>query len=162
VSATNIWLKMTGIEGEAQDFGHEGEIEVMSWSLQKIKTQRTAKGKATAVEHLHFIHQVDLASAILASHMTANKVADKAVLSVRNPSAQARIGGGFGKMLPPIDFFRITLTNVMVMKMTTIGFAGGCYEEVELSFDSITKEYEKMKNGISGGVATAVYRLGEA
>jgi hypothetical protein len=48
------------------------------------------------------------------------------------------------------------------MAIRTFGFAGGIYEEVALSFDSIRKEYTKMNNGLTGGVATAIYHLGEA
>jgi type VI protein secretion system component Hcp len=161
MSMANIWLNMDDIKGEAQDFGHEDEIEVLSWSLRKFKTARTATGKATSVEHLYFTHEASVASASLASHMTANKIAGKAVLSVRKPTAQA-LPGTLGKLSPPIDFFKITLTNVMVMSINTIGFSGGTFEEIALSFDSIKKEYAKMNMGVSGGVASSFYDMKSA
>ncbi|SAK64843.1 Hcp1 family type VI secretion system effector [Caballeronia pedi] len=156
MSGSNIWLKMSDIEGDSTDFGHEGEIDVMSWRWRLSKGSRNAVGKATTVHHLSIAHPVGAMSTSLISHMTMNRVAGEAVLSWRDPTAQA-IPAGLGKVTPPKDSVKIIMKNVMIMDIEPFGYQMGHFEEVLLSFDVVKIESIKLRAGIPAGTVTAQY-----
>ncbi|MDR5745114.1 type VI secretion system tube protein Hcp [Caballeronia sp. LZ029] len=157
---TNIYLKIDGITGESNVFGHEGEIDVVSWDwlLSRNVRDQSPQNK-TSVDHLTFVHEVGLASSGLLNYLIQNRVAAKALLRAYKPTAQPQAVGAVGTLLPPQPFLSLTLENVMVMSIKPYDCAGGHYEEVGLSFSEFKHEYAKGVAGLPGPKATVEHDL---
>ncbi|WP_250517417.1 type VI secretion system tube protein Hcp [Caballeronia sp. INDeC2] len=157
---TNIDLKIEGITGESAAFGHEGEIDVLSWDWLLFRPSRDrSPANRTSVGHINFVHEVGLASSGLLNYMTQNKIAAKALLRAYKPTAQPQAMGLVGNVVPPQPFLSLSLENVMVMSIKPYGCVGGHYEQVELSFTKSKHEYAKEVAGILGPKATVEHDL---
>ena len=153
--AQDIFVKITGIDGESQDAAHKNEIEASGWSWE-VSQQSTmhsgsggGAGKAT-VEDLAFVHMVDRASPNLMKYCLTGKHIDQAVLTVR------KAGGS------PLEYFKITMTDVIVTKVQPTGSKtdNGMLENIRLSFAKIKQEYiVQNAQGGSGGAVTASYDI---
>ncbi|WP_244849616.1 type VI secretion system tube protein Hcp [Caballeronia sp. SL2Y3] len=160
MAGSNIYIKIDGITGESTVFGHEGEIEVVSWDWELFRNSRDqSPHKRTSVGHLSFVHEVSLASSGLLNYLVLNKVANKAVLRANKPTAQPQAAGIVGKLLPPQPFLSLTLQNVMVMSIKPYGCMAGHYEQVDLSFTKFKHEYAAGVAGLPGPKATVEYDL---
>ncbi|VXC97310.1 Hcp1 family type VI secretion system effector [Burkholderia sp. 8Y] len=160
MAGSNIYIKIDGITGESAVFGHEGEIEVVSWDWVLYRNSRDqAPTKKTSVGNLTFVHEVSLASSGLLNYLIQNKMAPKAVLSANKPTAQPQAAGIVGKLLPAQPFLSLTLQNVMVMSVKPYGCMGGHYEQVELSFTKFKHDYAVGVAGLPGPKATVEYDL---
>jgi hypothetical protein len=89
--------------------------------------------------------------------------AQNAVLSVRSPDAQASAEGLAGKLVPPPDFRKITMKNVMGHDICPYGSAYGHVEEVFPSFTEFKRDYiPTAMSGSEGGIASVTYDIGLA
>lgn len=108
--AQDIFLKLTGIEGEAADASHSKEIEVLTWewSVKQPSNMHAGRGggagKAT-VEDLTFEHYVDCATPNLVQYCLTGKHIGSAVLTMR------KAGG------KPLEFLRITMEDVLITQV---------------------------------------------
>jgi len=147
--AQDIFLKLTGIEGEAMDASHAKEIEVLTWEWS-VKQQSNmhagsggGAGKAT-VEDLVFEHYVDRATPNLVQYCLTGKHIANAVLVMR------KAGG------KPLEFLRITMEDVLVTQVKPAHNVNmrAPREEVSLSFSQVKQEY--VVQNASGGSAGTV------
>jgi len=105
--AQDIFLKLTGIEGESQDATHAHEIEVLSWDWSVSQQSNMhlgsggGAGKAT-VDDLTVEHYVDRASPNLVQYCLTGKHIPEAVLVMR------KAGGA------PLEYLKITMEDVLV------------------------------------------------
>lgn len=163
---SNIFMKIEGVTGESIVFGHEGEIDVISWEwgMHQLSRDHTSSTKKATIEHISFVHEIDLASNGLMHMFLQNKLAPKALLSFRRPDAQSPAAQGLaGKVLPPPDYLKIHLDDVMVNRIEPFGSTYGHYERVTVSFNAFKREYiPQTAQGVSSGVASVQYRLGYA
>jgi type VI secretion system secreted protein Hcp len=114
--AMDIFLKITGIDGESRDAKHKAEIVVssFSWGVTSLgsATANTPPGKPV-FKDLHITKLYDRASTKLALNAaTATHVPDM-LLSVR------RAGGD------PQDYLRFKLTDVVVTAVEVSGSTSG-------------------------------------
>jgi type VI secretion system secreted protein Hcp len=151
----DIFIKISGIDGESQDANHKNEIEVASWGWQVSQQSSMhagsggGAGKAT-VEDLAFDHQVDRASPNLMKYCLTGKHIDQAVLTVR------KAGGN------PLEYLKITMSDVIVTQVSPSGSNSdtGIREHVRLSFSKVKQEYVVQNaQGGSGGAVTAGYDI---
>ncbi|WP_043114400.1 Hcp family type VI secretion system effector [Pseudacidovorax intermedius] len=146
--ASDIFLKIDGITGESQDSKHLGEIDITSWSWAVHQEGRMMGGsgggapKATAHD-MELIHNIDRASPGLMTACFAGRRFAQAVLTLRK-------AGGL-----PLDFMKITLSDVLITKVSPCGGGGGHFEEIHLSFAKIRQEY-LMQNASGGSAGTVV------
>ncbi|MFC5473327.1 Hcp family type VI secretion system effector [Paraherbaspirillum soli] len=150
----DMFLKIAGINGEAQDAKHRDEIEIHSWSWNMSQQSNMhsgsggGSGKAT-VGDLTFFHKLDRASPNLMKYCLAGKHISEAVLISR------KAGGS------PLEFHKITMSDVIVssVSLNANGDAGGM-ETVSLSFSKVAQEYVVQNaQGGSGGSVIASFDI---
>jgi type VI secretion system secreted protein Hcp len=153
--AQDIFLKLTGVEGESPDSTHKNEIEVLSWSWGITQESNMhagsggGAGKAT-VHDLVFEHFIDRASPNLSKYCLTGKPINEAVLTVR------KAGGS------PLEYLKIKMTEVIVSSVHPAGSSSEerIRETVGLSFSKVTEEYiVQNAQGGSGGTVTATYDI---
>ncbi|MEM5366837.1 type VI secretion system tube protein Hcp [Paraburkholderia azotifigens] len=153
--AQDIFLKITGIDGEAPDASHKNEIEVASWSWQISQQSNMHTGSGggagkASVEDLAFDHMVDRASPNLMKYCLTGKHIDQAVLTIR------KAGGN------PLEYLKITMNDVIVTQVSPAGSNNddGIREHVRLSFAKVKQEYVVQNaQGGSGGAVTASFDI---
>jgi len=153
--AQDIFLKISGIDGESMDSDHKSEIEVLSWKWQVMQESNMhagsggGSGKAT-VKDLTFIHNVDRSSPNLMKFCMTGKHIPEAKLVVR------KSGGN------PLEYLSITMSDVLITNVNPTGDAKmeSIQEEVGLSFAKIKQEYTvQNQQGGSGGAVTAGFDI---
>ncbi len=154
--AQDIFLKLAGINGEAQDANHKDEIEVLRWAWQATQTSSMHSGSGggagkACVNELDFEHYVDRASPNLMKYCLTGKHINEAVLVVR------KAGGN------PLEYLKLTMSDVIVTGVSPWGNnsdENGMRESVNLSFSRVKQEYVVQNpQGGSGGAVTASYDI---
>lgn len=153
--AQDIFLKISGIDGESQDASHKNEIEVMSWGWRVSQSSNMHSGSGggagkASVDDLAFEHYVDRASPNLMKYCLTGKHISEATLVAR------KAGGN------PLEYFKLTMSDVIV---TAVQPAGSINEErmreqVRVSFANVKQEYVVQNpQGGSAGAVTASYDI---
>ncbi|MDF0605767.1 Hcp family type VI secretion system effector [Neisseriaceae bacterium TC5R-5] len=150
--AQDIFLKLTGIAGEAQDVSHVGEIDVLRWEWAVSQNSNMhagsggGSGKST-VHDLSFEHYIDRASPNLIQYCLTGKHIDTATLMLR------KAGG------TPLEYLKITMGDVIVTHVASVMNVNMAIprEAVSLSFARVKQEYviQNASGGSAGTVATA-------
>jgi len=144
VAIADMFLKLTGVTGEAQDNEHKGEIQVVSWSwgLQAPAAMGGAAsttGRA-ALQELVVVKRVDQATPTLMQLVRQHKVVPSAQLTVRKAGTT------------PLEYFRIELTNVRVTALTTHSEAAELVERLQLGCTKVRVTYmPQSATGARGG-----------
>lgn len=153
--AQDIFLKITGIDGESLDSAHKNQIDVRSWTWQILQESNMHQGsgggagKAT-VKDLTFVHAVDRASPNLMKFCLTGKHITEAVLVVR------KAGG------TPLEYLKITMNDVVITNVQPSGTNAdeAMLEQVSLSFAKVKQEYTvQNQQGGSGGAVTAGFDI---
>ena len=143
--ATDMTLKLSGIEGESQKSGHAAEIDVLEFNFGATQsgTGHVGMGGGAGqanVKDLTVTKWVDKSSPLLFFNCVTGKHIDEAVLSVR------KAGG------TPLDYLQITLKQVLVTSIST-GSASSddrVVEKVSLNFATIKHQYTPQNKDGSG------------
>lgn len=154
--AHDIFLKIDGIDGEAEDSTHKGEIEVLSW-VWGVSQQSNmhlgsggGTGKAT-VDDLEFVHYIDRASPNLIQYCLQGKHIPEANLTVR------KAGG------TPLEYIKLKMNDVLITRVQPSGVAtdeSRPREIVRMSFSRLKQEYVVQNaQGGSGGAITATFDI---
>ena len=157
--AGQYFLKIDGIEGESLDEQHKGEIELDSWMFGgamsgPLKTGSGAgAGKFTA-QDFQFTAKVSKASPMLFLACTTGRRMPKATMTGRK-------GGD-----RPVDYFTITLSDVMISSYQENGASGtgmAPMEQVSCVFTKIQLEYRPInEDGSLGNPVSATYDVKKA
>ncbi|WP_028225583.1 Hcp family type VI secretion system effector [Paraburkholderia ferrariae] len=152
--AQDIFLKISGIDGESADATHKDEIDVLSWSWAVSQQSNMhlgsggGAGRAT-VSDLTFEHYVDRATPNLTQYCLTGKHIDQAKLVVR------KAGGN------PLEYIKFTMDDVLVTSVSPSGVSDSesrPREMVTLSFAKMKQEYVVQNaQGGSGGAVTATF-----
>ncbi|KDB09059.1 protein of unknown function DUF796 [Burkholderia sp. lig30] len=153
--AQDIFLKLTGIDGESRDALHSHEIDVLTWdwSVSQQSDMHSGSGRGTgkcAVDDLIFEHYVDRASPNLMLHCLAGKHIDQATLVMR------KAGG------TPLEYLKITMDDVLITRVHPISNYNMAMprEEVHLSFACVRQEYAiQNAQGGHGGTVSMGYDI---
>ncbi|GHT86975.1 hypothetical protein AGMMS49543_21560 [Betaproteobacteria bacterium] len=153
--AQDIFLKISGIEGESQDASHKGEIEVLGWNWGMNQESNMhngsggGAGKAT-VEDLTFLHWTDRASPNLMKYCLIGKHIPEVLLTVR------KAGGN------PLEYLKITMTDVIISGVRATGERAKerVRETVSIAFSKVSHEYVvQNQQGSSGGTVTGSFDI---
>lgn len=135
-SGVYILLKIDGIDGDSVVDGHGNEIDVRSWGwgMTQSGTMHVGGGGGAgkvSVEDLSLTKYVDRASAGLMRACMSGEHIKEAVLTVRRPGES------------PIDATVITMENVLVTSVSTVGSAGKgqITENLTLNFGKVKFSY---------------------
>jgi len=153
--ASDSFIQIGSVKGEATDDKHVDWIEVYSWSVgasqsgSPYATTGSTTGKAD-VSDLTFTHPLDLSSAKLFQLCCTGESTPKVVF-------EAQKSAGSSKQV----YLKFTLENVIISSVQPAGSQGGeSMESISLRFSKITYDYTQQKDdGSSGGNMSAIWDL---
>lgn len=135
--ATDMYLKLSGIKGEATDSSHKDDIDVISWSWNASNSGSFhmgpggGSGKAS-ISDLNIVKNVDASSTELLKCCMTGKHLDEAKLFVRKAGDK------------PLEYMVITLTKVLVTGVQTSGAQASdrLQETIALNFAQMKVDYD--------------------
>src|SRR5215213_10067359 len=139
VSASDMFLKITGVKGESLDVKHAGEIDVLAWSWgMSTGTGRVKKGTIApqCIEDLSLTKFTDSATPQLIMNAVTGEAAKEATLTMRKAGKEQQ------------EFLVIKMSDVLVTSYQTGGSAGSeqnLTDSLVLHFSSISGEYRQQK-----------------
>lgn len=143
--AVDMFIKIDGIKGEAQDGKHKEEIDVLSWSWGVSQSGSAHMGSGGGsgkvnVNDLSFTKYIDKSSCDLYLKCCQGDHLKDAVLVVR------KAGGN------PLEYLTVTLEDVIVSSVTPGGSGGEdrLMEQVSLNFGRVKVDYKEQTS--TGGV----------
>jgi type VI secretion system secreted protein Hcp len=145
--AVDMFLKLGDIKGEAKGDGHKEEIDVLAWSwgMSNSGTAHMGGGAGAGkvnVQDLSFTKYIDKASPDLMLRCCNGGHIPEATLVVQ------KSGGD-----KPLDYLKVTLTDLMVTSVSTGGSGGEdrLTENVTLNFAKVKVQYtEQTEKGTAG------------
>lgn len=148
VSASDMFLKISGIKGESTDYKHKDEIDVLSWSWgMSTGTGKVKKGTIApqCIQDLALTKFVDSSTPQLIMQGVLGQTAKEATLTLRKSGKEQQ------------EYLIIKMTDVLVTSYQTGGASGSdqpLVDSVVLSFSSIEGEYRPQKD--DGSLGTPV------
>lgn len=145
--ATDMFIKIEGIKGEARDDKHKGEIDVLAWSwgMSNGGAAHAGGGQGAGKVHvndLSFTKEVDLSTPPLMLACAKGQHIKEATLYVR------KAGGD-----NPIEYVTITMQDLIISSVSTGGSQGETRltENVTLNFTKVKYKYiEQTETGGEG------------
>ncbi len=156
--AVDMFLKITGVEGESTDKSHKGEIDVLAWSWGMSQSGTTHMGGGGGsgkvnVQDISLTKYVDASSNALMLGCCKGTHFDEAVLVVRKAGDT------------PLEYIKLTMKEVIVSSLSTGGSGGEdrLTENLTLNFAEFKYEYQTQstKGGKEGGARTAAWNIAE-
>lgn len=149
--AVDILLKIEGVDGESVIDGHEGEIDVLSWSwgMTQSGSMHVGGGGGSGkvnIQDISLTKYVDKASTNLMRACCNGEHLKEAILTVRKAGKAA------------VDYMVITMSPVLVSSLSTGGSGGEdrLTENVSLNFAKVKVSYTPQKED---GTADAAIEL---
>jgi type VI secretion system secreted protein Hcp len=150
--ASDFHIKFEGVDGEATNEGHKGDIEVLAWNWSVNNTVDvtgggSGVGKAEVGEFV-FTHRYSKASPILAKHCAGGK---------HFPTVKftARKAGGDKQL----DFLTIMMKETFITSITSSGSGGGdLVETVRCACKDVEFDYKPQdsKGGLGGSIKAGI------
>lgn len=145
--AVDMFIKLAGIKGEAQDDKHKEEIDVLAWSFGVSNSGSTHMGRGSgsgkaSFQDVSFTKYIDKSSPILFQHCANGKhIADATLV--------CRAAGGDN----PVEYLTVTMKD-MIVSSVSIGGSGGedrLTENVTINFGAFKYKYiEQTEKGGEG------------
>ena len=143
MAIADMYLKIQGVTGEAEDADHKGEIQIASWSWGLQGSVSATSGQATGrttVGELQLVKNVDRSSPTLMLYLYNNKLINEAQLIVRKA----------GKT--PLEYFRIELEKARVTSFKIETSGAEVVERFSLGFQKVKCSYTPQdQTGARGG-----------
>lgn len=144
--AVDMFMKITGVEGESKDSAHKGEIDVLSWSwgMNQTGSGHTGGGGGTgkvSVHDLAFTKYIDKSTPDLMLSCCNGKHFSEAKLTVRKAGEN------------PLEYLIITMQDVLVSQISPGGSGAEerLMEQVSLNFAKVKVDYtEQTSTGGAG------------
>ncbi len=148
--AVDMFLKIDGCDGESVDDSHPDEIDVIafSWGMTQSGSMHIAGGGGSgkvSVQDMSITKYVDKASTVLMQKCCSGKHFPTAVFICRKA----------GDM--PIEYFKVTMEEVMVSSVTEGGASTGQdkqTENISLNFAKVKVEFTPQLADGSAGAAS--------
>jgi type VI secretion system secreted protein Hcp len=139
--AVDMFLKLDGVKGEAQDDKHKQEIDVLAWSwgMSQSGTMHTGGGGGggkVSVQDISVTKWLDKSSPVLMQYCSSGKQFQQGVLTVRKAGGKE-----------PLEYLIITVKDIIVTSVSTGGSGGEdrLTENVSLNFAEVKVEYQAQK-----------------
>jgi type VI secretion system secreted protein Hcp len=115
--AVDMFLKLDGVEGEAQDSKHKNEIDVLAWSwgMSQSGSMHVGGGGGSgkvSVQDLHITKYVDKSSPVLIRRCCDGKHLTEALLTVRKAGGDA------------VEYTKLKMTDVLISSVSSGGSGG--------------------------------------
>jgi len=155
--SADMFLKIEGVTGEAVDHKHGGEIDVLAWSWGMTQSGSMHVGGGggagkVAVQDISITKYVDRSSPNLINTCCTGKHYPEAIITVRKAGDN------------PVEYFIITMTDVLVTSISTGGSGGEdrLTENVTLNFAKVKVEYTpQAKDGSAGATVETGFNIEE-
>jgi type VI secretion system secreted protein Hcp len=156
--AVDMFLKISGIDGESTDKSHKGEIDILAWSWGMSQSGTTHMGGGggsgkVSVQDITLTKYVDASSPALMLGCCKGTHLDEAMLVVRKAGDT------------PLEYIKITMKEVIVSNLSTGGSGGEdrLTETVTLNFAEFKFEYQTQstKGAKEGGARIAAWNIAE-
>ena len=144
----DIFLRLDGVDGEATDRAHAGEIEVLAWSWGVARSGSAFEtgGAGTAKAGFHnmtLTKRFDLASPVLWHHCVQGRAIAEGRLTVRAAGED------------PVEYLVLDMKRIIVGSVSAGGGDGeGTTERVSLNFAGFEMRYAGPKDGGAGATKT--------
>jgi len=143
--ATDMFLKLEGVDGESKDDSHKKEIDVLAWSwgASQSGTGHTGGGSGAgkvSVQDVSVTKYVDSASHLLLLDCCNGQHIKKGTLVVRKAGAT------------PLEYIKLTMEDIIVSGIHSGGSGGEdrLTETITLNFSKFKYEYTPQKADGSG------------
>jgi type VI secretion system secreted protein Hcp len=153
MATVDYFLKLDGIQGEAQDKTHKNEIQLDSWSWGASNKGSSATGGGAGMGKVQFEDfsirkTVDSASPKLMLACAQGQHIKSAVLTCRKAGKEQQ------------EYLKYTFTDVLISKFQTGGTELMPADEISLNFTKCEMEYKAQKaDGTLGGAVKAHYDI---
>jgi type VI secretion system secreted protein Hcp len=156
--ATDMFLKIDGVDGESRDSEHKGEIDVLAWSWGLSQSGTTHMGGGggagkVAVQDISITKWIDKSSANLMKYCCNGKHFKEALLTVRKAGEK------------PLEYVKIKMEELIISSVSTGGSGGEdrLTENLTLNFAKVGFEYQPQKADGSkdGGAIPMVWNIAE-
>jgi type VI secretion system secreted protein Hcp len=137
--AVDMFLKLDGIKGEAQDGKHKDEIDILSWSwgMSNTGSGHVGGGSGTgkvSVQDLSFTKNVDRATSLLIGRCASGT-------HIKEGFLYARKAGGD----KPLEYLKIEMRDILVSSYQIGGSEERPVEQVSLNFSKVIVYYQPQK-----------------
>jgi type VI secretion system secreted protein Hcp len=156
MAQVDYFLKLAGIDGEATDHKHKGEIDVESFSWGETNSGTHAGGGGggagkVSMQDFHFVMKASKASPkLMLACATGEHIKDGTLVCRKAGTDQQ-------------EFMTIKMSDLLVSSYQTGGSANGGVvpmDQVSLNYSKIEFEYKEQKpDGSLGGAIKAGYDL---
>ena len=144
----DYFLKIDGVDGESQDEGHKDWINLLSFSQSvSVDIDPTSGRPGTAkFEDIQFTKYLDKATPLLMLNCASGKHIPTATLVCRKAGTGAA----------PVEYYKITMTDILVSSVSTSGSAGDPVPTETLSLNFTKIEWEYIPQSADGSVEPPV------
>ncbi|MEM9556799.1 MAG: type VI secretion system tube protein Hcp [Acidobacteriota bacterium] len=150
--ATNMYLKLDGIEGGCTAAGHEKEIEILSWHhgfSQPTSPVRSSAGSGTVEQANHqalaFSKYIDGATDdLLKACWDGSQIKEGILTCYRSDGATDN---------KPVEYLRVTMEKIVVSNLSISGGPGDVpVENISLDYGTVKYTYvpQKRADGTGG------------
>ncbi len=130
-----IFLKLSGIQGESQDAHHTNEIEVTGWSWGMASSNSVViKTTTTSLQAVSLLKRTDRSTPRLMQAACSGALLTNAILSFVSPANA-------------LEYYRMELTEVRVTALQATGATSDSYssERVGLAFATVKMDYVRIQ-----------------
>ena len=152
MSAVDYFLKIDGIEGEAQDKTHKNEIQLQSWSWGETNSGSMGAGGGggsgkVAMQDFHFVMNANKATPKLVVACATGEHIKSAILTCRKAGKTQQ------------EFLKYTFTDILISSYQTSG-SDSPIEQCSFNFTEMQCDYkEQGADGNLKGAITTKYNL---
>jgi type VI secretion system secreted protein Hcp len=146
--ATDMFLKLQGINGESKDDKHKGEIDINSFTFAMAQVGNFGSGGGggagkISFENIQFEKNADLSTPALMQHCASGKHIASAILTVRKAGGEQE------------EYYKMKFTDLLVASVRNTGIGNEVpTETLSLNFAKIEFDYkEQTAKGTLGGKA---------
>lgn len=110
MALVDMFMKLDGVDGESQETDHKDEIQLDGFRLNLVSPRDSFTNQAAGARrwsHLSMRAKVDKSTPLLFQKLARNEKIPKAVLTCRKAGKEQ------------FEYFKITLTEVLVVKVET-------------------------------------------
>lgn len=156
MAIVDYFLKIDGIEGEAQDTKHKNEIQLESWSFGETNAGTAAQGLGMGAGKVqmgdfHFVMRSNKASPKLFLACASGEHIKKAVLTCRKAGKEQQ------------EYLKWMFSDLLVSSYQTGGSAHSDVvplDQISINFTEAQIDYKEQKaDGTLGGAVTTKYNI---